>query len=68
MQFTKGMTWDNYGLGGWQIDHIKPCASFDLSNPNQQSECFDWTNLQPMWKKENQSKGSLWNNKRWRTP
>ena len=32
------MTWDNYGE--WHIDHIKPCASFDLTCPIQQKLCF----------------------------
>ena len=57
-QFKDGMTFDNYGRGGWHIDHIKPCASFDLSDPKQQRECFHYTNLQPLWEKENLSKGS----------
>ena len=30
-QFKEGMSWDNYGVKGWHIDHIKPCALFDLS-------------------------------------
>lgn len=37
---------------------IKPCASFDLSNINQQRECFHYTNLQPLWATENFSKGT----------
>lgn len=52
-QFTKGMTWDNYSLKGWHIDHIKPCASFDLTDIEQQKECFHYTNLQPLWAKDN---------------
>ncbi|HRA10091.1 MAG TPA: hypothetical protein PKX31_00400 [Chitinophagaceae bacterium] len=48
-KFTTGMTWENYGLYGWHIDHIKPCASFDLSNPIEQTACFHYTNLQPLW-------------------
>jgi len=50
-QFTVGMNWDNYGL--WHIDHIKPCASFDLSKAEEQSRCFNYTNLRPLWAKEN---------------
>ena len=48
-QFTNGMTWENYGKDGWHIDHIQPCASFDLSNPDEQKVCFHYSNLQPLW-------------------
>lgn len=57
-QFKEGMTWENYGLYGWHIDHIKPCSFFDLTDPDQQKACFHYTNLQPLWAKENLSKGS----------
>ena len=55
-QFTKGMSWDNYGE--WHIDHIKPCSSFDLTKPEQQKICFHYTNLQPLWAKDNMSKSN----------
>ena len=55
-QFTDGMTWNNRHL--WHVDHILPCASFDLSKPEEQRKCFHFTNLQPLWAKENLSKGS----------
>lgn len=48
-KFTKGMTWENHGLYGWHLDHVKPCVSFDLSNLEQQKLCFNYTNLQPLW-------------------
>ncbi len=50
-RFIPGMTFDNYGL--WHVDHIKPCSLFDLSDPNQQRACFNYTNLQPLWAKDN---------------
>jgi hypothetical protein len=53
-QFRPGMRWDN--LGAWHIDHIKPCAAFDLRDPEQQRACFHFTNLQPLWARENLSK------------
>lgn len=62
MQFKEGMTWDNYGIGGWEIDHIKPCAMFDLSDEIQQRECFHYANLQPLWANENRKKSSVWEN------
>jgi len=54
-QFKSGMTWDNYGL--WHIDHIRPCVKFDLSKPEEQARCFNYTNLQPLWAEENMKKG-----------
>lgn len=55
-QFKKGMHWNNYGK--WHIDHIRPCASFDLTDPEQQRQCFHYTNLQPLWARENIQKGA----------
>lgn len=59
-QFQDGMTWGNYGRPGWEIDHIRPCSSFDLTDPAQQLECFHYTNLQPLWGPENWKKGPRW--------
>lgn len=59
-QFKSGMSWENMGRAGWHIDHIRPCASFDLSDKEQQKICFHWSNLQPLWEKENMSKGCKW--------
>jgi hypothetical protein len=58
--FLPGMTWDNYGKYGWHIDHVKPCAAFDLTDPEQQKECFNYTNLQPLWAVDNLKKGKTW--------
>jgi hypothetical protein len=59
-KFTEGMSWDNYGKGingkgmqEWHIDHIRPCASFDLSKPEEQRKCFHYSNLQPLWAIDN---------------
>jgi hypothetical protein len=48
-QFTPGISWETYGPKGWHIDHIKPCAKFDLTKPEEQRACFHFTNLQPLW-------------------
>jgi hypothetical protein len=57
-QFKPGMTWGNHGVKGWHIDHHLPCASFDLNDPIQQAQCFNFSNLQPLWYHENCSKGA----------
>jgi hypothetical protein len=54
--FQEGMSWDNYGVYGWHIDHIIPCYAFDLSDPAQQLVCFHYTNLRPLWAKDNLSR------------
>jgi hypothetical protein len=64
--FQPGMTWDNYGAyvaGGsmtWHIDHKRPCASFDLTDLEQQKACFHYSNLQPMWALDNIRKRDKW--------
>ena len=57
-QFKDGMTRQNQGE--WHIDHIKPCSLFDLTDPEQQKECFNYKNLQPLWAEENLRKGAKW--------
>ena len=58
------MSWNNYGRGGWQVDHIRPISSFDFNNENWIKECFSLSNLQPLFESENSSKGSFYNGKR----
>ena len=50
-KFKPGMTMENQGK--WHIDHIIPCASFDLRCPVQQLACFHYNNLQPLWAEDN---------------
>jgi hypothetical protein len=56
-QFVGLMQWNNYG-SLWEIDHIRPCASFDLSSDMQVRACFHYSNLRPLLKTENRSKSS----------
>ena len=58
--FVDGMTWDKYMNGEIHVDHIRPCSSFNLTDPQQQQECFHFTNLQPLWAEDNLKKGSKW--------
>ena len=55
-EFEEGMTWEN--MGEWHVDHIRPCASFNLEDPEEQKKCFHWTNLQPLWAIDNIRKGA----------
>ena len=57
-KFQEGMSWDNYGKYGWHVDHIIPCSSFDLTDIEQQKICFHYTNLQPLWAKDNLQKSN----------
>jgi len=62
--FQPGMSWDN--RGEWHIDHVRPCATFNLSDPEQQRQCFHYSNLQPLWGVENMRKNSHWEGKVYR--
>jgi hypothetical protein len=55
--FRVGMDWSNHG-SVWEIDHILPCDSFDLSISEEQQKCFHYKNTQPLFKSENRSKGN----------
>lgn len=50
-KFQQGMSWNNRDK--WHIDHILPCSSFDLSKEENQRKCFHYSNLQPLWAKDN---------------
>lgn len=54
-QFSEGMTWENYGKNGWEADHIIPLSS--ANTECELRELFKYTNLQPLWRSDNRSKG-----------
>lgn len=58
-QFTGDMSWQNYG-GQWHLDHIIPIKAFNFEKPEDEDfkKCWSLKNLQPMWAKENISKGA----------
>jgi len=52
---SDGMTWDNYGI--WQLDHKKARGEFEnLMDDSQAAECFHHSNLQCLWRGDNQRK------------
>jgi hypothetical protein len=55
-QFREGMSWDK--PNSFHIDHMRPLSSFDLTDPQQQKAACHWTNLQPLYPKENWRKGA----------
>jgi hypothetical protein len=59
--FLPGMTWDNHGKGEncWHIDHIRPVISFKFNSFKdlEFKQCWSLSNLQPLWEKDNLSKG-----------
>jgi len=57
-QFTEGMTWENYGLKGWHVDHILPLSLFDLTVEDEVRKACHYTNLQPLWWQDNLEKGN----------
>lgn len=56
-KFKSEMSWNNYGLFGWHLDHIKPLKSFNLKNKDEFLAAIHYSNIQPLWAAENLSKG-----------
>jgi hypothetical protein len=55
-QFKDGMTWDNFGVNGWHVDHKLPISMFDLRSEKMQKIAFNFQNLQPLWRRDNIAK------------
>lgn len=55
-QFTEGMSWAKCFNGRIHLDHIRPCSSFRLEDPDEQRECFSFRNVQPLWARDNLKK------------
>lgn len=57
--FAPWMTWDNYGMKGWSIDHIQPQSSLVFASIDEENFrlCWDLSNLRPLCHKENSRLG-----------
>lgn len=53
--FQEGMTWENHGVRGWHIDHIRPISSFPVGTPL--SVINELKNLRPLWATEKPEEG-----------
>jgi hypothetical protein len=56
--WSAGMTWESWTRDGWHIDHIIPLSAFDLSEEDQVKAACHYTNLRPLWAKDNLRKGA----------
>lgn len=62
--FTDGMTWDLFLQGAIHVDHVIPIAAFDLTKEDEVRKACHYSNLQPLWAKDNIRKGSMLGDKR----
>ena len=59
-QFDYKMNWENYGLY-FHIDHVKPCALFNIEDDNDRRLMNHWSNLSPLEKHDNIIKSNKYN-------
>ena len=57
-KFEEGMSWENYGE--WHLDHIKPL--YLSENEDDLIKLNHYTNLQPLWGKDNIKKNRKYDN------
>lgn len=59
-KFIDDMSWENYGLYGWHIDHIIPKSFFKFDSYDHPAfkACWSLENLQPLWAKDNLKKNN----------
>ena len=60
-QFRPGMNWENYNYNGWHIDHIIPLSTAKSFEEIVEKKLMHFTNLQPLWRLDNQKKGGVKN-------
>jgi hypothetical protein len=60
-KFKDGMTWENYGQ--WHIDHVRPLSSFNLAVKQEFKSACHYSNLQPLWAKDNLIKSNKYEDK-----
>jgi len=58
-QFKPGMNWENYNYNGWHIDHIIPLSTAKSFEEIVEKKLMHYTNLQPLWRLDNQKKGGV---------
>lgn len=54
--FRKGMSWENYGINTWHIDHIRPLSLAKSWDDIVRLKLMHYTNLRPLWAKHNLQK------------
>lgn len=53
-QFRRGWTWADWGKL-WELDHARPCHTFNLKVKAEQRKCFHFSNLRPIEKSINRA-------------